>query len=38
MIVIQRRFSDVRIAETETAPTIEAGAGGGWKHPDDIGV
>ncbi|MBR3243026.1 MAG: hypothetical protein IKF90_10050 [Parasporobacterium sp.] len=29
MIVIQRRFSDVRIRETETAPTIEAGVGGG---------
>lgn len=29
MIVIVRRFSDVRIYETETAPTIEMGSGSG---------
>lgn len=29
MIVMVRRFSDVRIYETETSPTIEQGSGGG---------
>lgn len=29
MIVMVRRFSDVRIYETETAPTIEMGSGSG---------
>ena len=29
MILMQRRFSNVIITDTETAPTIEAGAGGG---------
>lgn len=29
MIVVVRRFSDVRIYETETAPTIEMGSGSG---------
>lgn len=29
MIVIVRRFSDVRIYDTETAPTIEMGSGSG---------
>ena len=28
MILMQRRFSNVIITDTETAPTIEAGAGG----------
>lgn len=29
MIVMVRRFSDIRIYETETAPTIEMGSGSG---------
>ena len=29
LIVMQRRFSDVLIRETETSPTLEAGGGGG---------
>lgn len=29
MIVIQRRFSDVRIKETEVSPTLEMSGGGG---------
>ena len=29
MIVMQRRFSDVRIAETEVCFTLESGAGDG---------
>lgn len=29
MILMVRRFSDVRIYETETAPTIERGCGSG---------
>lgn len=29
MIVIQRRFSDVRVKETEISPTIEMSGGGG---------
>ena len=29
MILMVRRFSDVRIYETETAPTIESGGGSG---------
>ena len=29
MIVMQRRFSNVIVIETEICPTIEAGAGGG---------
>ena len=29
MIVVVRRFSDVRIYETEIAPTIEMGSGSG---------
>lgn len=29
MIVIQRRFSDVIVRETETSPTLEAGGGEG---------
>lgn len=29
MIVMQRRFSDVRIRDTETSPTLEMGGGGG---------
>lgn len=29
MIVMVRRFSDVRIYDTETAPTIEMGSGSG---------
>ena len=29
MIVIQRRFSNVMISDTEVCPTLEAGAGGG---------
>ena len=28
-IVLQRRFSNVIVSETETSPTLEAGAGGG---------
>lgn len=37
LIVVQRRFSDVRITETEISPTIESDAGGvGWEHTDDI--
>ena len=29
MIVMQRRFSDVRIYDTEISPTLEQGTGGG---------
>lgn len=29
MIVIQRRFSDVRVNDTETSPILENGAGSG---------
>ena len=29
MLVLVRRFSDVRIYETETSPTIEQGSGAG---------
>jgi hypothetical protein len=29
MIVMQRRFSDVRIKDTETSPTLEMSGGGG---------
>lgn len=29
MIVIQRRFSDVRVHDTEVSPTIEMSGGGG---------
>ena len=29
MIVIQRRFSDVRVKDTEISPTIEMDGGGG---------
>lgn len=29
MIVLQRRFSNVVISDTEISPTLEAGAGGG---------
>lgn len=38
MIVIVRRFSDVRIYETETAPTLEQGAGGtAWSLDEKMG-
>lgn len=36
MIVIQRRFSDVRVKETEISPTIEMSGGGGGGNPPMI--
>ena len=38
MIVMVRRFSDVRIYETETAPTIEMGSGSGGNNLPMIAI
>ena len=38
MIVVVRRFSDVRIYETEIAPTIEMGSGSGGNNLPMIAI